>query len=38
MSDIENQLDLQDVKKIYRNLSVDTLIEHAVNNEGASIS
>ena len=38
MSDIKNQLDLENVGTIYRNLDVDTLIEHAVNNEGAKIS
>jgi phosphoenolpyruvate carboxykinase (ATP) len=38
MSDIKNQLNLKNVKTVYRNLDVDTLIEHAVANEGASIS
>jgi phosphoenolpyruvate carboxykinase (ATP) len=38
MSDIKNQLDLQNVGTIYRNLDIDTLIEHSVSNEGATIS
>ena len=38
MSDIKSQLGLENVQTVYRNSSVDLLIEHAVKNEGAAIS
>ena len=38
MSDIKNQLGLENVNNVYRNLDIDTLINHAVANEGAEIS
>ncbi|MEA3353083.1 MAG: phosphoenolpyruvate carboxykinase (ATP) [Campylobacterota bacterium] len=38
MSDIKNSIDLENVGTIYRNLDLDTLIDHAVENEGAAIS
>jgi len=38
MSDIKNSLGLENVGKIYRNLDIDTLIDHAVKNEGAAIA
>ncbi len=38
MSEIKNSLGLENVGKIYRNLDVDTLIEHAIANEGAKLS
>ncbi len=38
MSDIKNELDLKNIGQVYRNLDVDTLIDHAVENEGASIA
>ncbi len=38
MPDIENSLGLENVGKVYRNLDVDTLIKHAVDNEGAKVS
>ena len=38
MLDITNSLGLKNVGKIYRNLDIDTLIDHAVQNEGAKIS
>jgi phosphoenolpyruvate carboxykinase (ATP) len=38
MSEIIDSLGLQNVGNVYRNLSVDTLIEHAIQNEGAKIS
>jgi len=38
MSDIKNELNLQNVGTIHRNLDIDTLMDHAVKNEGASIS
>jgi phosphoenolpyruvate carboxykinase (ATP) len=38
MSDIKSSIALEDVGTIYRNLDVDTLIDHAVANEGASIN
>jgi phosphoenolpyruvate carboxykinase (ATP) len=38
MLDITNSLGLNNVGKIYRNLDIDTLIEHAVANEGAKIA
>ncbi len=38
MSDIKNSLGLENVGQVYRNLDIDTLIDHAVENEGAKIS
>ena len=38
MLDIKNSLGLENVGQVFRNLDIDTLIEHAVENEGASIS
>ena len=38
MSDIKSSISLENVGEIYRNLDVDTLIDHAVANEGASVS
>jgi len=38
MQDIIDSLGLKNIKNIYRNLDVNTLIEHAVENEGAKIS
>jgi phosphoenolpyruvate carboxykinase (ATP) len=38
MSEIKNSLGLENVGEVYRNLDIDTLIDHAVENEGASIS
>ncbi|WP_428022906.1 phosphoenolpyruvate carboxykinase (ATP) [Arcobacter sp.] len=38
MSDIKNQLGLENVQTVYRNSDVDLLIDHAVKNEGAKIS
>ena len=38
MSDIANSLGLKDVANIYHNLDIDTLMDHAVQNEGAKIS
>lgn len=38
MSDIKNSIDLENVGQVYRNLDLDTLIDHAVENEGAAIS
>ena len=38
MSNIKNSLGLENVGKIYHNLDVDTLMDHAVENEGARIS
>jgi len=38
MSEIKDELGLQNVGTVYRNLDVDTLIEHAVKNEGAKVS
>jgi len=38
MSEIKNSLGLENVGKVYRNLDVDTLINHAVENEGAKVS
>lgn len=38
MSDIKSSISLENVGTIYRNLDVDTLMDHAVANEGASIS
>ena len=38
MSEIKNTLGLENVGTVYRNLDVDTLIQHAVENEGAKIS
>ena len=38
MSDIKDQLGLENVGNVYRNSDVDMLIEHAVANEGAKVS
>ena len=38
MSDIKSSIALENIGTIYRNLDVNTLIDHAVQNEGASIS
>jgi phosphoenolpyruvate carboxykinase (ATP) len=38
MLDVKSKLDLENIGKIYRNLDLDTLIDHAVENEGAKIS
>jgi len=38
MSDIKNELKLENVGKVYHNLDIDTLIDHAVKNEGARIA
>ena len=38
MQDLKDSLGLKNVKTVYRNLDVNTLIEHAVENEGAKIS
>ena len=38
MSDIKNSIGLENVGEIFRNLDLDTLIDHAVENEGARIS
>jgi phosphoenolpyruvate carboxykinase (ATP) len=38
MSEIKNSLDLENVKVVYHNLDIDTLIEHAIKNEGAKIA
>jgi len=38
MSEIKDSLGLQNVGMVRRNLDVDTLIEHAVENEGAKVS
>jgi len=38
MSDIKNSLGLENVGEVYLNLDIDTLIDHAVENEGAKIS
>jgi len=38
MSEIKNMLGLENVGKIYHNLDIDTLMDHAVENEGAKIS
>ena len=38
MLDIKNSLGLENVGSIYYNLDIDTLIDHAVENEGAKIS
>jgi phosphoenolpyruvate carboxykinase (ATP) len=38
MSEIRNSIKLENIGKIYRNLDIDTLIDHAVENEGAKIS
>ncbi|MEA3553575.1 MAG: phosphoenolpyruvate carboxykinase (ATP) [Campylobacterota bacterium] len=38
MSDIKNSLGLENVGQVYLNLDVDTLIDHAVENEGAKIA
>ena len=33
MEDIKNSLGLKNVQEVYRNLDIDTLIEHAITNE-----
>ncbi|WP_072680173.1 phosphoenolpyruvate carboxykinase (ATP) [Arcobacter sp. LA11] len=38
MSEIKDSLGLENVGTVYRNLDVDTLIQHAVENEGAKVS
>ncbi|RDX35024.1 phosphoenolpyruvate carboxykinase (ATP) [Arcobacter sp. HD9-500m-PIT-SAG03] len=38
MSEIKNSLGLENVGTVYRNLDVDTLINHAIENEGAKLS
>lgn len=38
MSDIKNSLNLENVNQVYRNIDIDTLIKHAVENEDAKIS
>ena len=38
MLDIKNSLGLENVGQVYLNLDVDTLIDHAVENEGAKIA
>ncbi len=38
MSEIKDTLGLENVGTVYRNLDVDTLIQHAVENEGAKVS
>ena len=38
MSNIKNSIALDNIGTIYRNLDTDTLIDHAVENEGAKIS
>ncbi|MEA3497812.1 MAG: phosphoenolpyruvate carboxykinase (ATP) [Campylobacterota bacterium] len=38
MSDVKTQLGLENVGQVYLNLDVDTLIDHAVENEGAKIA
>ncbi len=38
MSEIKDSLGLENVGKVYRNLDVDSLMKHAVENEGAKIS
>lgn len=38
MSDIKDALGLENVGTVYRNLDIDTLREHAIKNEGASLS
>ncbi len=38
MSDIKNSLGLENVGNVYHNADTDTLIDHAVENEGASIA
>ncbi len=38
MLNITNLLGIENVGKIYRNLDVDTLIDHAIKNEGAEVS
>ncbi len=38
MSEIKDSLGLENVGNIYRNLDIDTLRKHAVENEGAKIS
>ena len=38
MSNIKSSLDIENIGTIYRNLDTDTLIDHAVENEGAKIS
>jgi phosphoenolpyruvate carboxykinase (ATP) len=38
MSNIKNSLGLDNVGQVFRNLDIDTLIAHSVENEGASIN
>jgi phosphoenolpyruvate carboxykinase (ATP) len=38
MSEIKDQLGLENVQTVYRNADVDLLIEHAVKNEKAKIA
>ena len=38
MSEIKKELGLENVGDVYHNIDVDTLIDHAVQNEGARIS
>ncbi len=38
MSEIKDSLGLENVSKVYRNLDVNSLIQHAVENEGAKVS
>jgi len=38
MSDIKKSLNLENIGEVYHNLDIDTLINHAVENEGASVS
>lgn len=38
MSNMKNMLGLENVGQVYHNLDVDTLIDHAVENEGARIA
>ena len=38
MSDIKNSLGLENVGQVYLNLDIDTLMNHAVENEGAIIA
>ncbi len=38
MSEIKDSLGLENVGTVYRNLDIDTLMQHAVENEGAKIS
>jgi phosphoenolpyruvate carboxykinase (ATP) len=38
MSEIKNSLGLENVGVVYHNLDIDTLVDHAVKNEGAQIA